>query len=187
MRFTAAAIALCAVMLLLVPSARAVSEGSDSPESAAQAGSPGAPPATGVSLAEAPSGSAPADTSAARAGRRVFIGQSCSLCHTAYALGVGEAPEGWKPEPAPDLDEPAPGPPDLSVLPAMWTAALLREYLVDRVEIDGEKHVTSFKGSDEDWAALVEWLLSTRADSSTVVPQDDPQSTDAPVEGEGDR
>ncbi len=127
------------------------------------------PPASeqGAPAAEKEQGdAASADTLAVPRGLQVFLDQKCSMCHTAYALGVGEAPEGWTPASSPGLGEPSSGPPDLSILPAAWTAELLKEYLVDRVEVGGAKHVTGFRGSDEDWAALVEWILPAPPDTA---------------------
>lgn len=110
-----------------------------------------------------------ASATAEHPGRRIFMDHNCALCHTAYARGIGELPE----DTGDGVDEvgeaaAAAGPPDLSTLAGTWTAGLLREYLVDRVELNGAKHVTSFKGSDEEWAALDDWLLLSRAPADTA-------------------
>jgi mono/diheme cytochrome c family protein len=112
---------------------------------------------------------------AAQPGQVVFIEQNCSLCHTAYARGVGEPPAGSTTDggaPTEKSAEPvmAGGPPDLSTLADWWTPDLLKAYLVDREPLEGQKHVTSFRGSEEDWQALSEWMLPSARSDSTLSP-----------------
>jgi len=123
---------------------------------------------------------------AAERGQVVFVKQNCALCHTAYARGIGEPPAVSKTDGAVPTEESAEtavagGPPDLSTLAGWWTPDLLRAYLVDREPLEGQKHVTSFRGSEEDWQALSEWMLpSARADStSSPVETNDARAADA--------
>jgi mono/diheme cytochrome c family protein len=122
---------------------------------------------------------APEDAGEPHPGRQVFIDNNCALCHTAYAFGLGETPEEWKPEPGESIlgDGNASGaPPDLSVLVAAWTSELLSSYLVERVEVGGSKHVTSFSGGEQEWAELSEWLLAARAAPDSTGDGDTPEA-----------
>jgi len=126
-------------------------------------------------------------TVAAQRGQVVFIEQNCALCHTAYARGVGEPPAASMTDggtPTEESEEPAiaGGPPDLSTLADWWTPDLLEAYLVYREPLDDQKHVTSFRGSEEDWRALSEWMLPSALPDSTSSPVEssDPGAADAP-------
>jgi cytochrome c5 len=113
-------------------------------------------------------------------GRQLFLDQNCALCHTAYARGIGEPPEDQAGDAAAGEAEVPGGPPDLSVLGGEWTGDLLTSYLVDRVPFEGEKHVTSFRGSDEQWKALRQWLLAPAApDSAAAAPRGEGAAGDA--------
>ena len=93
-------------------------------------------------------------------GSRVFMVQNCALCHTAYSRGIGESPDEAVAGGSDSGQAVGPsGPPDLSVLEPHWTAEVLREYLVERSPVDGEKHVTGFRGSEEEWSLLADWML----------------------------
>jgi len=111
------------------------------------------------------------ETKGARVGHQVFLDHNCALCHTAYSRGIGEPPEGWSEVGEGENGDVAQGgPPDLSSLGPTWTAELLTSYLVERVPLNGEKHVTAFRGSEEEWAALLDWMLASPAqpDSASV-------------------
>ncbi|MBD3348900.1 MAG: hypothetical protein GF400_06850 [Candidatus Eisenbacteria bacterium] len=134
---------------------------------------------TGAEGADAGSGTHP--------GRAVYVDQNCALCHTAYARGIGEPPEDRADGEGGEAPEGEPGGPgDLSVLDERWTVELLRLYLVDREPVDGEKHVVGFRGEDDEWHALVEWLLfpAARADTAASDAPSETGSTEDPGSGE---
>ncbi len=94
------------------------------------------------------------------AGQQVFIAQKCQMCHTVYSEGIGEPPaEDAKKE---EEEEAAAGPPDLSMAGAGRTAEWISLFLQKKEALNDKKHMTSFKGSDEDLAALADWLLTLK-------------------------
>jgi hypothetical protein len=100
-----------------------------------------------------------AEKPAMPAGQKVFTEAKCQMCHTIYAVGVGEPPaEDAKKED----EEEADGPPDLSVAGVGRTAEWISLFLQKKETLNDKKHMTSFKGSDEDLTVLVDWLLTLK-------------------------
>ena len=91
------------------------------------------------------------------AGQKVFTEAKCQMCHTVFAAGIGEPPA----EDAEETEE-ASGPPDLSQVGAGTTAEWLSLFLQKKETLNDKKHMKKFKGSDEDLAALVDWLLTLK-------------------------
>jgi hypothetical protein len=121
--------------------------------------------ATGSSQAsvetEGDAGDAAADTaaqadstevSARHAGLDVFLAQRCERCHTVRVAGIGVPDER---EGQAEDDDPM----DLSDAGETRTAEWLRLYLRREESIDGAKHYKAFDGTEEEEAALVEWLM----------------------------
>ena len=95
------------------------------------------------------------------AGQKVFTEAKCQMCHTVYSAGVGEPPaEDAKAEEEEAAAEA--GPPDLSMAGADRTAEWISLFLQKKEALNDKMHMKSFKGSDEDLAALVDWLLTLK-------------------------
>lgn len=80
-------------------------------------------------------------------GKAVFLDQRCNLCHSVSTAGI-EAKTRSETMRGPDLV-------DLD-RDAEW----LEGWLKKEIELDGEKHKKAFTGSDEELAALIDWLLA---------------------------
>ncbi len=91
------------------------------------------------------------------AGQQVFMDAKCNMCHTVYSAGIGEPPT----EDAEEAGQQE-GPPDLSTAGAERDAEWLSLFLQKKEMLHDKKHMKRFKGSDEDLAALVEWLLTLK-------------------------
>ncbi len=126
--------------------------------------------------AEAADATEKAEAKVEPAGKLVFVENKCSMCHTAFAAGIGEPPAEDE-----EVDEDAA--PDLSLVGANRTAEWLHTFLVEKKEIDGEKHMLAFKGEDKEWAALSEWLLSLGKPDESA--KDAPAADDAEAPAEG--
>lgn len=101
------------------------------------------------------------------AGKILFLANKCASCHTAFAAAIGEPPE-EKADAEAEVEEET-GPPDLSEVGASRKAEWLHLYLTKEEAIDGKKHMKRFKGSDEERAALVDWLTTLGAPADTTV------------------
>ena len=113
------------------------------------------------------------------AGQQVFVAQKCQMCHTVYSTGIGEPPA----EDAKEEEEEAAaaaGPPDLSIAGAGRTAEWISLYLQKKETLNDKKHMKSFKGSDEDLAALVDWVLTLKPVEEDASKAE--KATDAAVE-----
>lgn len=126
--------------------------------------------------AEAADATAKAEEKVEPAGKLIFLESKCAMCHTVLAADVGEAPEEGE-----EVDEDAP--PDLSLVGANRTAEWLHTFLVEKEEIDGEKHMLAFKGEDKEWAALSEWLLSLGKPDESAKEAPAADDAEAPAEG----
>ncbi len=86
-------------------------------------------------------------------GRKVFLAEGCNLCHSVSSAGIEGRPESGE-----DRG------PDLAGVGERHDRRFLVGYLRQAERIDGKTHRTSFKGSDEELAVLVSWLLAQPAD-----------------------
>ena len=118
-------------------------------------------------------------------GQPAFLEKKCNLCHTVVAAGIGEPREESE-----QGDSDVIFPPDLSTVGSVREAEWLTLYLAKKETIDERKHVKRFKGTDEDLAALVDWLLTFKAPGDTLAtepaaetPTDETPAEDAPDEG----
>lgn len=80
-------------------------------------------------------------------GKEVFLAQKCNMCHGVASAGIEAKAKSEKMK-GPDLDGCC----------ADEDAAALGAFLKKETEVDGAKHKGSFKGSDEELAALIDWL-----------------------------
>ena len=105
---------------------------------------------------------AEAKVEAVPAGQTVFVENKCQMCHTVYSAGIGEPPaEEEKKEAEEDAEEDA-GPPDLSLTGAGKTAEWMGLFLLKKETLNEKKHMKRFKGSDEELAPLVDWLMTLK-------------------------
>ena len=84
-------------------------------------------------------------------GKALFLAQKCSTCHTVKAAGIERTTKSEKMA-GPDLDG------KVAERGAEWTAKYLRK----QADIEGKKHGKEFKGTDEELAALVNWLAAQK-------------------------
>jgi hypothetical protein len=78
-------------------------------------------------------------------GKKIFVDSKCTMCHSVTAAEITSKKKDAS---------------DLSTLSADMTSDFLTKYLKKEEAIDGEKHKTSFKGTDEELTQLVDWLLT---------------------------
>ena len=101
---------------------------------------------------------AEAKVEAVPAGQTVFVENKCQMCHTVYSAGIGEPPAE---EEKKDAEEDA-GPPDLSLTGAGRTAEWMGLFLLKKATLNEKTHMKRFKGSDEELAPLVDWLMTLK-------------------------
>ena len=95
----------------------------------------------------------PAPTLADDDGREIFLNESCDACHGVRVAGI-----------EPRRRRARRRGPDLTNLAARRTDAWLSRYLQQEIDLDGRRHKTGFKGSDEELQALVDWLLEQKSE-----------------------
>jgi cytochrome c551/c552 len=89
-----------------------------------------------------------------KSGKTIFINQQkCNRCHSVPTQGIE----------AKTRSDRLKGP-DLVNLAGKYRAGWIGRYLKKKVEKNGKKHPTSFKGTDEELQALVDWLLEQKAE-----------------------
>jgi len=84
--------------------------------------------------------------SAAEGGKAVFISAKCVTCHGVASAGIEAKMQGKM------------AGPDLTGAVEERGADVVKAFLQGDGQIDGKKHKMSFKGSDEELAALIDWL-----------------------------
>lgn len=82
----------------------------------------------------------------AATGAQLFEDGKCQLCHSVEAAGIEAKKKSDKY-------------PDLSHMSGDYDAELLTAYLNKKETINDKKHPMPFRGSDEEMATLVNWLL----------------------------
>jgi mono/diheme cytochrome c family protein len=85
-------------------------------------------------------------------GAAVFKEAKCATCHSVSSAGIEAKMKGKM------------AGPDLTGVVADRGAGAVKAYLEGEGALDGKKHKTSFKGSDEELQALVDWLLEQKAE-----------------------
>lgn len=83
-------------------------------------------------------------------GKAVFQASKCLSCHSMETAGFKKKPNQK--------------PPDLSTVGSKHTVEFLAGYLKKKEAIGGAKHMIAFKGSDEDFQALITWLASLKVE-----------------------
>lgn len=85
-------------------------------------------------------------------GKAAFLAQKCNMCHSIDSQGVARTGKSEKM-----------AGPDLSNVGAEHDAAWMTAYLKkEQANAEGKKHGKGWAGSDEDLAALTEWLASLK-------------------------
>lgn len=99
----------------------------------------------------APSPAAAKASGSALDGKRIFLAEKCNVCHSIAVAGIEATTKSEKLK-GPDLGMP-------------FTAARseVEKYIRQAAKLDGKKHKKGFKGSDEELAVLVDWLLEQQA------------------------
>jgi len=95
----------------------------------------GAPPTTINAAEEEP------------AGLKVFNAEKCGMCHDVSSAGIK----------ATTKSESMKGT-DLTGVTSRHEAEWIGKFIRQEIELDGVKHKKAYKGTDEDLAALIEWL-----------------------------
>jgi hypothetical protein len=95
-------------------------------------------------------------TEASSAVPEVFTAHKCNLCHSIESLGVERRSKSEKTK-GPDLSDVG------NHHDAAWMAGWLRQ----EETLEGEKHQREFKGSDEELKALVDWLVTLKAEDAS--------------------
>lgn len=80
-------------------------------------------------------------------GKKVFVDNKCNMCHTVTVAGI----ESKKSDAT-----------DLSLVGKDRTTEFLTKYLKKEAKLDDKDHKSSFKGTDEDLAKLVDWLSTLK-------------------------
>jgi mono/diheme cytochrome c family protein len=79
------------------------------------------------------------------AGKKLFIDNKCNMCHTVKLVGI----ESKKSDAS-----------DIKTLDKEKSTEFWMQYLMKKEKLNGKDHKTAFKGSEEDLAKIVEWLLT---------------------------
>ena len=80
-------------------------------------------------------------------GKKVFVDNKCNMCHTVTSAGI----ESKKSDAV-----------DLSTVGKDRTVEFLTKYLKKEAKLNDKDHKSSYKGTDEDLAKLVEWLSTLK-------------------------
>lgn len=87
-------------------------------------------------------------------GKQIFTVKKCNSCHSVESMGI-------------ERTNPKAIGTDLSKVGDELTAEFIAKYLKKEESLNDKKHGVAFKGSDEEFAALVQWLASLKAEPIT--------------------
>jgi mono/diheme cytochrome c family protein len=93
------------------------------------------------------------DSAKSKDGKSLFIGNKCQNCHSISSLDIKR------------LTEPKPGarvPPDLSGVGLKHKESWIAKWLDKEEELNGEKHLKKFKGTDDELTTISTWLASLK-------------------------
>lgn len=90
---------------------------------------------------------APATLVADDAGKQVFVDQGCNKCHGVTSAGIEATIKSEKMQ-GPDLDG----------VGSRHDAEFLSKYVKKEAQLNDKDHKATWKGSDEELAALIGWL-----------------------------
>jgi mono/diheme cytochrome c family protein len=92
---------------------------------------------------------APASAQDVPAGQKLFMDNNCNNCHSVDALTIAKKMASSKAA-------------DLSTIGSTRDAEWLTKYISKEADIEGKKHMATFKGKPEDLKVLVDWLASLK-------------------------
>jgi mono/diheme cytochrome c family protein len=84
-------------------------------------------------------------------GRQVFLDQKCNMCHGVAAAGIAAKVTSGKM-----------AGPELGGITERVEADWVKQWVRQEATRDGAKHQKKFTGSDEELAALIDWLASPK-------------------------
>jgi len=84
-------------------------------------------------------------------GKAVFLAQKCNLCHAVSSAGIEATTKSEKMKA-----------PDLVGVGSRHDGAWIAQYLQKKQTLQDKTHAKEFKGSDEELAALIDWLLEQK-------------------------
>lgn len=90
-------------------------------------------------------------TNAFADGKKVFLDQKCTSCHSITSQGI----QGKASDPADKIT-------DLSKVGAERNADWITKYLKKEVDIKGKKHKKAFKGTPAELTELANWLATLK-------------------------
>ena len=99
-------------------------------------------------------------------GAELFHTLKCQLCHSVPAAGIEAKAKSDKVKGA-----------DLGTAAAELTAEAMISYVRRETEIDDKQHKKEFKGTDEELAAIVDWLLELSRQAKEAAPAEDGSPT----------
>lgn len=101
-----------------------------------------------VSIAILSAGPATGTASAQSAdGQAIFLAQKCNLCHSVDSAGIQRTSKSEKTKG-----------PDLGGVTKRHDAEWIKRWLNKQEQLNGKKHLTSFKGTPQEADALIAWL-----------------------------
>jgi uncharacterized protein YxeA len=84
-------------------------------------------------------------------GKKIFVDNKCNMCHTVSSSGIESKKSDAK---------------DLSNVGKEQTIEFFTKYLKKEVKLNDKNHKSSFKGNDEDFKKLVDWLTSLKVEET---------------------
>lgn len=105
---------------------------------------------------------ASAGVSAAPGGQQLFVDKKCNKCHSVEAKGIAVLPKENDDGDDGDDGDQAKKPKDLSKVGTEHDAAYMQGWIRREVEKEGKKHKFKVKATDEEIAALSDWLASLK-------------------------
>jgi cytochrome c2 len=84
------------------------------------------------------------------AGKTLFLGKKCNLCHSVESQGITKKSEKMKGAELSDVGN------------RLSDAAWLKGFMLQSELKDGEKHKKKWNGTDEELDAMVTWVLSLK-------------------------
>ena len=87
--------------------------------------------------------------------KMIFTEKKCSGCHSIEAAGITKKNSSAKKD----------GPPDLSAVGSELKADFIIKFLQKNETLHNKKHMIKFNGSDEELAAVAQWLASMKGDA----------------------
>lgn len=85
-------------------------------------------------------------------GKAIFLREKCEVCHSVSSAGIEAKAKSEKLKAS-----------DLAGVGKRHKTAVLRSYIKQQTELDGEKHKKAFKGTDAELDVLIAWLESQKA------------------------